>query len=116
MTPAVLMVSPAGRPVAVIVLETAVPAVPVWAPGLVTVTVSPAAPACRPAMPFGVPQPVGPSKPVPAVHRYAGEQLPSLPVVTSKKLAVWVYTSCAGLAPALPARAYIAATIGEEAL
>jgi hypothetical protein len=33
-------------------------------------------------VPFGVPRPVGPSYPGPAVHRYAGVQLPLLPAVT----------------------------------
>ena len=35
------------------------------------------------AFPFGVPHPVGPSYPVPAVQRYEGLQLPLLPDVTS---------------------------------
>ncbi len=35
------------------------------------------------ALPFGVPHPVGPSNPAPAVHRYDGLQLPLLPEVTS---------------------------------
>jgi hypothetical protein len=34
-------------------------------------------------VPFGVPSPVGPSHPVPAVHQTAGVQLPFDPLVTS---------------------------------
>ena len=37
----------------------------------------------RAATPFGVPSPVGPSYPTPAVQRYAGEQVAVWPVVTS---------------------------------
>jgi hypothetical protein len=39
--------------------------------------------------PFGDPQPVGPSQPVPEVQRTDGEQLPLLPLVTSKKFPVF---------------------------
>jgi hypothetical protein len=34
-------------------------------------------------VPFGVPRPVGPSKPATPVHRYVPPQLPLLPDVTS---------------------------------
>ena len=40
------------------------------------------------AEPFGVPRPVGPSQPVPAVHSTPGEQVPLLPDVTSYRLEV----------------------------
>ena len=43
------------------------------------------------AAPSGVPRPVGPSQPVPAVHSTAGEQVPLLPDVTSNRSAVWEY-------------------------
>ena len=70
-----LMDRPAGSPVALqvrlwvdcesvacICRLAAVPAVPVWLPGLVTVTVLPAAaPLVNAAVPSGVPRPVGPS-------------------------------------------------------
>ena len=81
--PEELIDRPAGSPLAVKVSVwpdaesvaptcrlTAVPTVPVWLPGLVTVTVLPAlVPVTRPPMPSGVPMPVGPSYPVSAVHR-----------------------------------------------
>src|ERR1700722_12150496 len=81
--PVELIDRPAGSPLAVKVSVwpdaesvaptcrlTAVPTVPVWLPGLVTVTVLPAlVPLARPTMPFGVPMPVGPSYPVSAVQR-----------------------------------------------
>jgi hypothetical protein len=35
------------------------------------------------AIPAGVPSPVGPSYPLPAVHRYAGAHVPVAPEVTS---------------------------------
>jgi hypothetical protein len=41
------------------------------------------------AAPFGVPRPVGPSYPGPAVHRYGGEQFPFEPLVTSNSELVW---------------------------
>src|SRR3984957_390055 len=81
--PAELIDRPAGSPLAVKVSVwpdaesvapscrlTAVPTVPVWLPGLVTVTVLPVLVLlARPAMPSGVPMPVGPSYPVSAVQR-----------------------------------------------
>jgi len=68
----------------------AVPTVPDWLPGLFAVTGPgpPPPPAVKAAVPFGVPNPVGPSQPAPAVHCTAGEQEPLLPLVTSNRLAV----------------------------
>src|SRR5689334_9480487 len=107
---------PAGRPVAdqvygvvppdaVTVRLTAVPTVPLWLPGLFTVTVVDGA-AENAAVPLGVPRPVGPSQPVPAVHSGA-PQVPLLPLVTSNRLAWWAYGYEAGEseAPGVPARA-----------
>ena len=42
-------------------------------------------------VPSGVPRPVGPSHPVPAVHRGLPPQLPLLPDVTSLSDDVWLY-------------------------
>src|SRR5215469_9931254 len=59
---------PEAESLALICRLTAVPVVPDWLPGLVTVTVLPVLPpVTRPAIPFGVPMPVGPSYPVCAV-------------------------------------------------
>jgi len=60
----------------------------VRAPGLVTRMVCTLV---NEAVPFGVPRPVGPSQPVPAVHSTAGRQVPLLPDVTSKRLAGFEY-------------------------
>jgi hypothetical protein len=40
----------------------------------------------KPPTPFGVPRPVGPSRPARAVHSCDGEQVPFEPEVTSKKV------------------------------
>ncbi len=42
-------------------------------------------------MPFGVPRPVGPSKPATAVQRYCTEQEPFEPPTTSLSAVVWLY-------------------------
>src|SRR5258707_9923020 len=55
----------------------------------------------NPPLPLGVPSPVGPSQPVVALH-IAPAQLPLLPLVTSKKLLVWLYSELA-LPPTGPA-------------
>src|SRR5262249_38595614 len=68
-----------GRPaesVAVTVRAAGRPAMVVWSVGAVIVT-APGAPRCRAVTPSGVPRPVGPSYPVPAVHRYRWVQMPS---------------------------------------
>src|SRR6266566_8429894 len=94
-----LMDRPGGRPVADheyggeppdadSVRLVAVPTVPVWLPGLATVTVVPPPPPTNPPLPVGVPRPVGPSQPTPAWHQTAVGQLPLLPVVTSYSKAV----------------------------
>lgn len=95
--PAELIASPVGSPVAVQVYGAvppladncrlaAVPTLPVCEPGLVTAGLPGGGvvpPAAKAATPFGVPRPVGPSQPVPALHCWLAEQLPLLPAVTS---------------------------------
>ncbi len=57
-----MRVWPEAESLAAICSEAAVPTVPVWLPGLVTVTVLPVElPLVNAAAPFGVPRPVGPS-------------------------------------------------------
>ena len=71
---------------------TAVPTVPVLLPGLPTVTLPvPPPPDAKAALPFGVPRPVGPSQPGPAVHHTDGLHEPLLPVVTSNRFPVWAH-------------------------
>jgi hypothetical protein len=64
--------------------------------------------------PFGVPQPVGPSQPVPAVQRDEGEQVPLLPLVTSKKLPVFIQMYDGAVLTCITVNA--PAMIGEAAL
>ena len=73
----------------------------------------------RPATPFGVPTPVGPSQPVPARHHCVTGQLPVEPEVTSLKLPVCEYGSelaSVDELPVFPESAYMAAIRGEERL
>ena len=73
----------------------------------------------RPATPFGVPTPVGPSQPVPARHHCVTGQLPVDPEVTSLKLPVCEYGSELANVdelPVLPESAYMAAISGEDRL
>src|SRR5579875_693402 len=60
-----------------------------WVPGSMTVTVLPDDESVNAAVPSGVPRPVGPSYPFPALHRYCrvGSQLPLEPEVTSLRSA-----------------------------
>jgi hypothetical protein len=72
----------------------------------------------RAATPFGVPSPVGPSYPTPAVQRYAGEHDAVWPVVTSFSAPGFAYGYEFGNAFAAGglASAYIAPMIGEATL
>jgi len=64
--------------------------------------------------PLGLPQPVGPSQPVPAVQSADGEQLPLLPLVTSKKSIVFCHTKEGSVLTCITVNA--AATSGAAAL
>src|SRR5437764_13659845 len=69
------------------------------------------------AVPLGVPRPVGPSQPVPALQ-IGAPQPPLRPDVTSNRLPAFWYGYEAGksAAPGVPARAYTDAMIGADAL
>jgi hypothetical protein len=67
-------------------------------------------------VPFGVPRPVGPSQPGPAVHHTAGLHEPFDPLVTSFNPPGFAQVSAAGYELNTPPRAYTLATIGDEAL
>ena len=91
-------------------------------PVAASVTV-PATSPCGPAgakarTPLGVPNPVGPSYPVPAVHRYVPPQDPLEPLVTSFSAPVVPYGYSLGyvFAAGVPARAYVLAMIGAPTL
>jgi hypothetical protein len=72
--------------------ETALPTVPVWLPGLFTVTeLPPPPPAVNAAVPLGVPSPDGPSQPALPSHSTLGEHEPLAPEVTSNRLPVCAY-------------------------
>ncbi|WP_206784851.1 hypothetical protein [Amycolatopsis sp. MtRt-6] len=64
---------------------------PLWLPGFAAVTPPDDVPAVNAAVPLGVPSPVGPSQPVPALHCTAVEQVPLLPEVTSLRFPAWEY-------------------------
>ena len=107
MTPVEALIDrPVGRPVAENVYGgvppladsvrlTAVPTVPVWLPGLASAQRGAAAAAVNAAVPFGVPRPVGPSQPVPAVQ-IGAPQVPLVPLVTSNRLPGCAYGYDAG--------------------
>ena len=69
---------------------TAVPTRPVWAPGLARLTVVGPVPLTKAAVALGVPSPVGPSQPVPAVQIGAPHE-PLVPLVTSNRFDAWPY-------------------------
>jgi hypothetical protein len=64
----------------------------------------------------GVPQPVGPSYPAPAVHSNVGEQVPFAPLVTSLNQLVCSHANCGVDVAARPVSAKIEATSGDETL
>jgi hypothetical protein len=78
----------------------------------------PVEPGPKAAAPFGVPSPVGPSYPTPAVQRYAGEHVAVWPVVTSQSAPGLAYGYEFGNADGAGevASAYIAPMIGDATL
>src|SRR5262245_43927826 len=101
MTPDELSDRPAGSavdvnvyggvpPLALNVRLTAVPTVLVWLPWLLMASGPGPPPLLKAAVPFGVPSPVGPSQPVPAVQ-IGAPHVPFDPLVTSNRLPACAY-------------------------